>query len=122
MENVLKYLQLYNYNNRNCTLEHYHCSFQERDFKSSFALSIYGSRRVYSFCVCICSLNRESIVDIEGVVTAAPEVIKSCTQSKIEIKVEKVRMGIKLIICVSRTDQFHLLPIDCYFYVFCSYM
>ena len=34
-------------------------------------------------------MNKESIIDVEGILRAAPEVIKSCTQSDVELHVEK---------------------------------
>ena len=37
-----------------------------------------------------CSLNRESIVDVYGLVVLSPEPVKSCTQSDVEVQVEKV--------------------------------
>ena len=42
-------------------------------------------------CVGVCSLYLESIVDVEGVVSAAPEKITGCTQQDVEIQVSKVR-------------------------------
>jgi aspartyl-tRNA synthetase len=35
-------------------------------------------------------LNKESIIDVEGVLSDAPEVVKSCTQSDVELKVQKL--------------------------------
>ena len=37
-----------------------------------------------------CSLYLESMVDVEGIVSAAPEKIKGCTQQDVEIQVSKV--------------------------------
>ena len=39
-----------------------------------------------------CSLNRESIVDVYGLVVLSPEPVKSCTQSDVEVQVEKVSL------------------------------
>ena len=38
----------------------------------------------------LCSLYLESMVDVEGVVSAAPEKITGCTQQDVEVKVTKV--------------------------------
>ncbi len=40
-----------------------------------------------------CSINKESIIDIEGVVSASPEDIKSCSQQDVEITITKVLYG-----------------------------
>ena len=37
-----------------------------------------------------CSIHKESIVDIEGLVSAAPEKITGCTQQDVEISLTKV--------------------------------
>ena len=42
------------------------------------------------FCVCRISLHLESVVDVEGKVTAAPEKITGCTQQEVELQVAKV--------------------------------
>lgn len=44
------------------------------------------------------SLYLESIVDVEGVISAAPEKITGCTQQDVEIQVTKVSILILLII------------------------
>ena len=40
--------------------------------------------------LCPCSLYKESIVDVEGTVSAAPEKITSCSQEDVEIAISKV--------------------------------
>ena len=40
--------------------------------------------------LCPCSLYKESIVDVEGTVAAAPEKIASCSQEDVEIVISKV--------------------------------
>ncbi len=43
--------------------------------------------------VCVlCSLYLESIVDVEGVISDAPEKITGCTQQDVEIQVSKVQI------------------------------
>ena len=46
------------------------------------------------YMVCVCSLHLESIVDLEGKVTAAPEKITGCTQQDVEIQLCQVRQDI----------------------------
>ena len=40
-----------------------------------------------------CSVYKESIVDVEGLVSAAPEKITSCSQQDVEIVITKVTHG-----------------------------
>ena len=48
----------------------------------------------------ICSLHLESIVDLEGKVTAAPEKITGCTQQDVELQVCKVMMSYYITVSV----------------------
>ena len=48
-------------------------------------------------CLCPCSLYKESIVDVEGTVAAAPEKIASCSQEDVEIVISKVAS--RLLMC-----------------------
>lgn len=43
----------------------------------------------------VCSLYLESIVDVEGKLTAAPEKITGCTQQDVELQLCKVSIIIK---------------------------
>ncbi len=45
-----------------------------------------------------CSLYLESIVDVEGIVSAAPEKIKGCTQQDVEIQVKKASINALLML------------------------
>jgi len=40
--------------------------------------------------MCVYSLSRESIVDVEGTLSAAPEKVIKCSQQEVEIIVTKV--------------------------------
>ncbi len=55
-----------------------------------------------------CSLYLESIVDVEGVVSAAPEKITGCTQQDVELQVTKVSNLRRLVILVLILKLSHL--------------
>ena len=40
----------------------------------------------------VCSLNKESLLDITGIVTAAPQKVTGCTQEDVELSVLKVML------------------------------
>ena len=65
----------------------------------------------------ICSLHLESIVDVQGVVTASPEAITSCSQQDVELKVTTVSLFLSLVVlgCFFFTEP---LPIKDVFYWF----
>ena len=48
--------------------------------------------RISTLSVCVFSLYLESIVDVEGVVSAAPEKITGCSQQDVELQVTKVNI------------------------------
>ena len=60
------------------------------------AIQVGGAGRNYNrdatieVSLCPCSLYKESIVDVEGTVAAAPEKITSCSQEDVEIVISKV--------------------------------
>ena len=57
-------------------------------------IKICGVKVQTYFCHILClpcySLHLESVVDVEGKVTAAPEKITGCTQQEVELQVAKV--------------------------------
>ena len=70
----------------------------------------------------ICSLSKESIVDVEGMLSAAPEKVVSCSQQDVEIVVTKVQRYsylycnniVLLLCCIVATSIVAALQIVCH--------
>ena len=49
----------------------------------------------------LCSLSKESIIDVEGMLSTAPEKIVGCSQQDVEIIVTKVASCLRTLLCKS---------------------